>query len=119
MVTVCAAEDVPTSTLPKLSEDNEACTSATPVPESVAVRLGSAELEEATVIVPVCVPSAVGVKVTETVQLELAAIEPEHVVAETAKFPVVDTLEMVNAIALVFVQVNTCAAEVAPTIVLP
>jgi hypothetical protein len=116
-VKVCAAEVAPRSTLPKLSEETEASTSATPRPESVAVRVGFAELVDTTLTLPESVPRAVGVNVTETTQLLFAAMEPAQVVAETVKLPVVETFETVSGIALVFVQVKLCAADALPTIV--
>ena len=116
-VKVCGVPEYPTSTFPKLRDETEASTSATPTPERVAVNVLSEELFETTLMVPVRVPRAVGVKVTETVQLVFAAMLPEQVVADTAKLPVVRTFEMVRAMALVFVQVKVWAAEVTPTTV--
>ena len=114
---VWAADVLPRSMLAKLRVVGVASTSATPRPVRVAVRVGLAELVEATVIVPVRAPRAVGEKMTAMVQLVSAAMAPVQVVVETAKSPVVVSLEMVSGIELVFLQVNICAAEVLPTIV--
>jgi len=61
-----------TNWLPKASDDGDRPTGVTPVPLSCAV-CGVFEALSPTVSVPVRTPSAVGVKVTETLQLQAAA----------------------------------------------
>ena len=118
IVTVCGADEAVISILPKERPTGEASISATPRPESAVVNVPFAELVDTTVSAPVRAPSAVGVKTMFAVQLAFAAITPEHVVPAMLKSPVMLTFEIVSPIALVFVQVTVCAAEVLATTVI-
>jgi len=71
-VTTLAALVAFTNWLPKASDDGDKPTGVTPVPLSCAV-CGLFEALSLTVSVPVRTPSAVGVKVTEILQLPPAA----------------------------------------------
>ena len=68
---------------------------------------------------PVLVPVAVGVKVTLIVQclpaLPMAGRRVPHVVAETAKSPIVEIAIPVRSTGWLFVNLNVFAALVVPT----
>jgi hypothetical protein len=65
---------------------------------------------------PVRFPTAVGVKVTLIVHFALAARLAPHVVADTAKSPVVEVAMLSSGTIMLFVRVKTFAALVVPTV---
>jgi hypothetical protein len=65
---------------------------------------------------PVLVPVSVGVKVTPIVHFALAARLVVHVVAETAKSPVVEIATLVSATLWLLASVNVFAVLVVPTV---
>lgn len=69
--------------------------------------------------VPVRVPVAVGVKVTLTAHLSFAPKLVVHVVADTAKSPVVEIAMLVSVTLWLLVRLNVFAVLVVPTIHVP
>ena len=65
---------------------------------------------------PVCVPVAVGVNVTLIVHLLLATRLVVHVVADTAKSPLVEIATIVSATVWLLVKVKVFAKLVVPTV---
>jgi len=106
---------VPTDTLPKLSELGANFTTV-PIPLRATV-WGLPEALSATESVPVSVPVALGVKVTEIVQLAPVAKLDPQVLVLMAKFVPVWTiviLVMETELAPVLVSVAVCAELVVP-----
>jgi hypothetical protein len=116
-VKVLAALVVPWATEPKLREVGVMVIGATPVPVRAMVKGLPAPLY-ITVMLPVCAPIAVGVKVTLILHVPLAATEAPQVLVATNS---VDEDAMVTGTAVVelFVSVIFFAALVEPTPVEP
>jgi len=72
-----------------------------------------------TISCPVLVPVCVGVKVTLRVHFFLAARLVPHVLAETAKSPVVELVMPVSVTLWLLVKVNVLARLVVPTFCFP
>jgi hypothetical protein len=117
-VSDCVADDDPTTVGAKVRDAGDGLKSASPavpVPVSVATCGWFAALST-TATAPFWTPAAVGVKVTVTVQLALAASDPPQVfVCEKSIAPdrLSETTTFVIVIALPdpFVRVNVCGAE--------
>lgn len=110
-VTVCGAEDAPTSTLPKERDEVEVVMATVPLPVSAVVSVLELDL---TVSVPVRAPSTVGVKTTPSVQEAPDATEPQFFEV-MEKSPVAAAELTVTAKMELFFHVTVCAAEVKPT----
>ncbi len=117
-VTDCAPLVVPTVWLANGKLDGDRLTTGTAVATAVPVSETAWGLEAAlsvSVIAPVGVPEAVGLKVTETVQLAFAArLAPQLFVS--AKLPEAAMLLNVSAAVPVLLSVTDCAALVFPTV---
>ena len=121
-VTDCAAAVVPTTVLPKVKFDGLSDTpEAIPVPVSVMICVPPLLLS-LTVIPPVRVPLATGVKFTAITQLPPAAtgVDVEQVVlGSRAKSPLAVKELMFSELLPAFLKVIDCAAAVVPSTVLP
>ena len=89
-----------------------------PVPET-AITSGLLVVESLMITVPPRVPVAVGVKVTEILQVVPGAMAVVQEVPWIAKSPFVTTLEIVNDEACSLVTPNTFGALVVPTATVP
>lgn len=116
-VTVCAALVVPTTWLPKVRLSAERLTSG-PVAMAVPVRLIRFGLLGALlvmVMLPVRIPTAVGVNVTLIVQLAPAAKLLPQLFDET-KSPLAVMLVSTRVVVPVFVAATVCGRLVVPTV---
>ena len=115
----CAADVVPTLTVPKASEAGERdSVYVAPVPVS-ATEAGVLVPLLATTRVPVDAVAAVGLYSTETVQLAPAAREVVQVVADLRNGAETVSDVNVRAAVPVFFTVTTLAAVVVPTLTVP
>lgn len=117
-VTICEVAGTPTACVPKvrLVGETSAFGPVAPAPVPVRVTAGTVTvLLEEMVMDPVAAPVAVGANVTETVQVEPAASDVPHVLAEIANgAPDEAMLLMVRGPLPVLDSVNDFAALVVP-----
>lgn len=104
---------------PNESVEDEASTSATPLPLSAAVSVGFAEAVDVTLSVPTREPRTVGVKVTPMAHDAPAATFLLQLLLATVKSPVAFTLFNASVVVEVLVQVKVCEADVIPTTTFP
>jgi hypothetical protein len=117
-VTLCAGLVVPTGSDGKVGADDKLTMAPNPMALK-ALPLGLFQALSVNIRLPEAVPTAVGVKVTATLQVPAAAtgLEVEHVVPEVAmaKGPVVVIALKVRLALPVLVTVTVCAGLVVPT----
>lgn len=95
----------PTAVVLKLRDEADSVTGALPVPLRLAV-CGLVTAPSVKVSAPVAAPSAVGVKVTPTLQLPLAAMPVPQVLLAIANGPVATMLLMLSAVLIRLVTVT-------------
>ena len=121
-VTVCGALVVCCFWLPKLSDvDDTVATGAVPVPVNCVVTVGFTGSEVPTLSAALRAPTAVGLKVTENVQLAPAAKVAPHVLVCAKSPPLAPVIVLLLMVSVepalpAFVSITVCAALVVPTI---